>query len=98
MRAAALAVPFESPKLAVVAQIKESDFGAMLERAQARSAKAFLASQKVIVDQIYWGDFLPGARQQLHKNNHLKCTVVQGRFLASWSLVARWLIISSYLR
>jgi hypothetical protein len=50
MRAAIAALPFQSPKLAVVANVTNLDFGAMLERARARSAKV-LPAPKVVVEE-----------------------------------------------
>jgi hypothetical protein len=47
MRAAALALPFESPKLAVTAYIDDCNFADRLEQALVRSAKAM----KVIEQQ-----------------------------------------------
>jgi hypothetical protein len=40
MRAAGLAIPYELPKLSVVANIANADFGDRLERAIARSAQS----------------------------------------------------------
>ena len=37
MRAAALAIPFETPKLAVVTNLSNENFAAMLDKAIARS-------------------------------------------------------------
>jgi hypothetical protein len=39
MRAASLAIAYESPKLAVLATVGANDFGLMLDRAVARSRK-----------------------------------------------------------
>jgi hypothetical protein len=48
MRAAALALPFEHPKLAVVAQLRGEDFAAQLEAAMKRSGKSVVIDAKPV--------------------------------------------------
>jgi hypothetical protein len=47
MRAAIAAIPFESPKLAVLATVGANDFGAMLDRAVARSRRVIVEARPV---------------------------------------------------
>jgi hypothetical protein len=60
MRAAAIAIPFETPKLAVTTNISNENFSAMLDKAIARSRTPPMIEHRADAEPVRWTGPLRG--------------------------------------